>query len=112
MFQHGEEVVWHRWLSGGIDEYGGQRPGTRVDQTLTGVGFSPEGTAEDTPDGRVTTQAELVISGSSIQYSAKDQFTVRGVRYGVEGTSAGGWRNPFTGWSPGQTIKLTRVTGV
>lgn len=111
MFEHGEAALWHRWMSGGVDEYGGQRPGAYVDQELTSVGFAPEGTTEDTPDRRVVTQAELVIPGTAIAYTARDQFTIRGVRYGVDGTSAGGWRNPFTGWDAGQTIRLKRVTG-
>lgn len=111
MFAHGETAVWHRWIDGGTDEYGGKQPGTYVDQDLRSVGFAPEGTAEDTPDRRVVTNAELILQGSSIAYSARDRFTVRGVTYGVEGTSAGGWRNPFTGRTPGQVILLKRVTG-
>lgn len=111
MFGHGEQVIWHRWVDGGYDEYGGKNPGTHVDQLLENVGFAPESTEEVTTDRRVSTEAKLIVFGSPVPYTARDQFTVRGVRYGVLGTSSGGWRNPFTGWSPGQEIQLRRVTG-
>jgi len=111
VFEHGEAVVWRRWVDGGIDEYGGKLPGTYVEQDLESVGFAPEESVEDRAGHRTLTTAQLVVYGSPIPYSARDQFLVRGVRYGVEGTSSGGWRNPFTGWSPGQTIDLKRVVG-
>lgn len=111
VFDNGETVTWHRWIPGGTDDYGKPLPGTYVEQDLTGVAFAPEGTDESEPDGRTVIDAEIIVRGSAIPYSARDQFTARGVRYGVEGASAGGWRNPFTGWTPGQTIKLKRVVG-
>lgn len=111
MFEHGEKATWHRWRdSAGRDDYGKPLPGGYSSVDLDGVGFAPEATDEDTPDNRVTSQAKLYLR-PAIPYSAKDQFTIRGERYGVTGTSQGGWVNPFTGTDHGQEIKLVRVTG-
>ena len=112
MFANGESVIWHRWRdSAGKDEYGEPLPGGYSPVDLGGVGFAPESTEEDSPDRRVTSSAKLYVSGSSIPYCPKDQFTVRGERYAVDGRSQGGWVNPFTGVNHGQEIKLVRVTG-
>lgn len=111
MFDHGEQVTWRQWQDGGIDEYGGKLPGSYVEHPLMGVGFAPEQSVDDSSGHRVITTAQIIIRGKTIPYSSRDQFEVRGVRYGVRGNSSGGWINPFTGWSPGQTIDVERVVG-
>lgn len=111
MFANGESVTWHRWEdSTGKDDYGEPLPGGYVPTVVDGAGFAPESTQEDTPDRRVVSSAKLYVK-SPIPYSAKDQFTIRGVRYGVNGSAQGGWVNPFTGALHGQEIQLVRVVG-
>lgn len=112
MFEHGDAVVWHRHSGGGVDDWGDPAPDGFEDVELSGVGYAPESTEEprDGASHRVVSQAKLYLS-EPIDYSARDEFTARGVRFEVEGDSAGGWMNPFTGWSAGQEILLRRVTG-
>lgn len=112
MFDLGDAVVWHRYTGGGVDEYGDPAPGGFQDVELPGVGFAPESTVEprEGSSQRVVSEAKLYLT-EPIDYSARDEFTARGVRFEVEGDSAGGWMNPFTGWSAGQEILLKRVTG-
>jgi hypothetical protein len=112
MFDHGDQVLWHRFTGSGVDQYGDPAPIGFEDVELTGVGFAPESTVEprDGASQRVVSEAKLYLS-EPIDYSSQDEFTVRGVRFEVEGDAAGGWMNPFTGWSAGQEILLRRVTG-
>lgn len=110
MFDNGESIIWHRWVDGGEDDYGGTLPGGYSDLVVPGAGFAPESTKEDTPDNRVVSQAKIYLK-SPIPYRSKDQFTVRDRRYAVEGDAQGGWVNPFTGTDHGQEILLTRTTG-
>jgi hypothetical protein len=112
MFEHGDAVRWHRYTEGGVDEYGDPAPGGFEDVDLPGAGFASESTVEprDGASQRVVSEAKLYLS-EPIDYGAQDEFTVRGARFGVEGDSAGGWSNPFTGWAAGQEILLRRVTG-
>lgn len=111
MFANGESVTWHQWFdSAGTDDYGEPLPGGYNDQVVAGAGFAPESTKEDSPDSRVVSSAKLYVK-TPVPYSAKDQFTIRGVRYAVDGTSQGGWVNPFTGTLHGQEIILVRVVG-
>lgn len=112
MFEHGDQVVWHRYTEGGVDEHGDPAPGAFENVELAGVGYAPESTVEprDGASQRVVSEAKLYLS-VPIDYGARDEFTVRGVRFEVEGDAAGGWVNPFTGWSAGQEILLRRVTG-
>lgn len=112
MFDHGDAVTWHRFTGGGVDDYGDPAPGGFQDVDLPGAGFAPESTEEprDGASQRVVSQAKLYLT-EPIDYSSQDEFTVRGVRFEVEGASMGGWSNPFTGWAAGQEIMLKRVTG-
>lgn len=112
MFEDGEPVTWHRYRGGGTDRYGDPAPATFEDVVLERVGFAPESTVEprDAASQRVVSEAKLYLA-EPIDYTAQDEFTARGVRFGVEGQSAGGWLNPFTGWAAGQEILLRRVTG-
>ena len=64
MFEHGEHVIWRRWVDDGIDEYGGKLPGTYVEQVVESVGFAPEESVEDRAGHRVLTTAKLVVAGS------------------------------------------------
>lgn len=110
MFDNGESVIWHRWTEGGTDDYGMTLPGGYSDVVVPGAAFAPESTKEDSPDTRVVSQASLYLT-SPIPYRARDQFTVRDLRYAVEGDAQGGWTNPFTGTGHGQEILLKRTTG-
>lgn len=108
MFEHGEAVTWHRFSEGTEDDYGNITPGGFADESIT-AGFAPEST-EESGTGRVVSDAKLYLS-DAIPYQARDEFTARGVRYGVRGDGQGGWVNPFTGSAFGQEILLRRVTG-
>lgn len=109
MFTHGEQILWHRWQSAGRDSHGSPT-GTLADPIpVENVGFAPESTEES--GGKQVVSTAKLYCNPPIGYGSRDQFTVRGVRYAVDGDSQGGWRNPFTGTQFGQEIQLKRVTG-
>lgn len=118
MFDYGEEVIWHQWTPGGLDEYGTTRPGTFQDHIIDRAGFAPESVTEPQDDQQSIVGARLFLT-SPVRHGQRDQFTVRGLRFAVvgDGDSAPGqlpttaWMNPFTGNTPGQEIRLKRVKG-
>lgn len=104
----GEPIIWHRHTEGVEDEYGNISPDSYTDEEITAA-FAPEST-RDADGDRVVSDAKLYLR-EPIPYLSKDLFTARGVKYFVEGDSAGGWVNPFTSTMFGQEIQLKRVTG-
>lgn len=109
MFPHGEQLTWRRFSPAAEDDYGNIIPGDYVDEELTGA-FAPESTQGQDSDYRVVSDAKIYLR-ATIPFSSRDRFIVRGVEYAAIGDSAGGWKNPFTGFVPGQEILLRRVTG-
>jgi hypothetical protein len=114
-----DNAIWHRYAAGTEDDYGEQSGHTFTDKPLDeipgqSIAFAPEEVHAPEPrDGtsqRVVSEARLYLD-VPIAYGARDQFTVRGVRFEVEGESLGGWENPYTGGSSGQEIRLQRITG-
>lgn len=106
---------------GGVDRYGDRLP--TVSRTVDGCIFAPRGSS-----GGVTASREGASSGGlaspntvitgltafmpeSAAIDATD-IVVRadGTRWEVQG-EPGLWRSPFTGWTPGLQVALTRVEG-
>lgn len=111
MFERGETVTRHVYVPGADDGYG-EGPPTFTDEVWSNVGFAPGGSAEPLRGGstRVTTDATL-YDPLSRAVDPRDQFTVRGRRYMVDGDASGAWVNPFTGRAPGGTVTLKAVAG-
>ena len=110
-FPRGETVTRHVFTPGEDDGYG-PGPGTFADESWAGVAFAPAGAVEQLADGssRVIATATL-YDPLARPVDPRDEFTVRGVRYGVDAEASGAWRNPFTGWTPGGTVALKAVSG-
>lgn len=114
MFDNGEQVTWHRFIPGPQDPYGHPLPGGFVDTLVENVAFAPTSVDETTPNQHTVLSAQLVLQGQTISYGPRDQFTVRGQRFAVDGTNTGGdgqvnaWRSPFSGALFGQIINLKR----
>lgn len=110
MFAHGITVTVER--SGGTDRFGNALPGTS--HSIAGCAVAPRSSEERT-DGQAT-----VISGRSLYLPAGSDITAHDVvvlngapqpgdeRWQIEGEPAE-WTNPFTGWSPGIVVALTRA---
>lgn len=117
MFPFGETVTRLRGVAT-EDPYSGET--TDVDWAnpselpIAGVGFDPGGSAEPVQvdsDQRVITQPTIydpsyadVLAGDRIRRE------LTGKTYEVDGDPAE-WRSPFTGWQPGQVIRLKIVEG-
>lgn len=109
MFGHGESVL-HHVATTSRNAVGQTRTTHAAPVEVPGCAFAPESTQEprDGTQVRTVSTAKLYVPpGLVVQPS--DEFTVRGVRYAVEG-DPGQWVNPFTGWAPGAEIKLRRVS--
>lgn len=112
MFGHGDSVLHHRY-AGTVRNAHGQTVVSYADPVeLHGVGVAPGASTEPRDGGsyRVVSQTTIYVPpGTTVD--ARDQFTVRGIKYGVEGDAAGEWRNPYTGWNPGSAVTLRRISG-
>lgn len=107
-FKFVEPVTWHHQQSSVTNEYGDEESGGFVDIEMVGA-FAPVTTRETETD-RVISDAKLYLR-EPIKYRSRDQFTIRGQRFMVEGDSRGGWWSPYSGRVVGQEILLKRVTG-
>lgn len=81
---------------------------------IEGVAFDPGGSAEPISaesDMRVITQP-TIYDPSYADVTAGDRVVraLTGKTYEVDGDPAQ-WRSPYTGWAPGQVIKLKIVEG-
>ncbi len=77
---------------------------------VPGAAFWPEQSVETRDGGqRVVRPARLAVPFGQAT-DPRDQWLVGGVRYQAGGDT-GRWENPFTGWQPGATITVERVTG-
>lgn len=112
-FAHGETVTRHVYSeSGGEDDGYGQADPDFTDEVWANVGFAPGLSDEPIAGGSTRTTAMATLYDPlSRPVDARDEFTVRGVRYMVDGDASGVWRSPFTGWSPGGTVTLKAVSG-
>ena len=112
--RRGEPVTWHHLEAGaGVDDWGDPVGDTYTDTVVPNVAVAKTSVQEPRDGGgfRLVEETTLYFSPSLI-VGARDQFTVRGERYEVEGSSAlDEWRNPFTGDVPGSEVKVRRVSG-
>lgn len=111
-FPHGESVTLHRYAGQARNAHGQVVVSWHPDEVVPGVAVAPGSSVEPRDAGsyRVVTQMTLYMP-PGVTVDPRDQITVRGVRYGIEGDMSGEWRNPFTGWSPGSAVTLKKVSG-
>jgi len=109
LFPYGESVTLHRYSGVTRNAHGAVITQFADPVVIAKAAFAPGSTSE--PQGeRVVTQATVYLpAGTTV--GPRDQFTVRGVRYEVDGDMSGEWVNPFNGHSPGSAVALRRVTG-
>lgn len=70
----------------------------------------PRGSTEVlTSEDLVTDQLTVLLPAGTV-VKPTDKMTVRGDDYTVDGTSFA-WQSPFTTWSPGVEVNVTKVTG-
>lgn len=98
------------------DPYSGESDGALdwsnpTELTITGCGFDPGGSFENTEARRdaITTQPTLYAPADA-DITANDRVQVRSLTYDVQGHPAL-WRSPFTGWTPGIAVTLRLFEG-
>jgi hypothetical protein len=87
---------------------------TRADERrIEGVAFAPRTSSEAGGDMRTA----VVRSGLTVYIPAVSGLTAQhrivradGTEWRVAGAAAQ-WRNPLTGWAPGEQVEVERVTG-
>lgn len=112
MWGNGEQVIWHQHGVTGVDSYNRPVLGWTdhvLDNVAVAPGSSSEGGTIRNPHRLSTQMTIFLVMDPGV--SDMDEFTVRGLRYEVDGDLEGGWRNPFTGTSFGTEINLKRGTG-
>lgn len=106
----GDTVTHHRATTT-RDEYG-HSVRTFEDTVIHNVTVAP-GSSTEPRDGdnlyRVVTKPTIYLP-AGIAVSAQDEFTVRGLRFGVEGVPFT-YVHPVSGWSPGTPVTLRRDEG-
>lgn len=104
-------IVRVRATPGGVDAYGDPIPGTEDRTDIPDAFTAPRESSELTDRGRVGVIVGLTLFAPySFDLTYDDRVEVDGVLYEIEG-EPGRWRNPFTGWTPGLTVALSRVEG-
>ena len=107
-----ETALWHKYLpEGGRDRYNRPISGFAEPVAIPIRGFDP-GTSSEPRDGtarRVNTKPTLYLR-SDPGISPLDEFSVRGVRYEVEGDAAV-WVSPHSGRLAGCEVALRKGTG-
>jgi hypothetical protein len=78
--------------------------------TVVNGAFNP-GTSVELVQGQdlLTVQPTIYLP-PNVAPAAIDAVEVAGLRFEVDG-STDVWQSPFTGWHPGNVVKLKRVTG-
>ena len=115
MFAHGETVTRLRGMAT-IDAYGDEATDWNAPQSLVivGVAFDPGGSDEPVDAGhtqRVVTSPTLYDpTYADVEAGDRIRRNLTGITYEVDGNPAE-WRSPFTGWRPGQVVKLKVVDG-
>jgi hypothetical protein len=72
--------------------------------------YSPGGSTELVQGQDLLTVQPTVYLPSNVAPQSVDAVLIDGLRFDVDGDTDV-WRSPFTGWSPGNVIRLKRVTG-
>lgn len=107
-----ETALWHKYLpEGGKDRYNRPISGFAGPVTIAVRGFDP-GTSSEPRAGtsrRVNAKPTLYLRRDP-GIGSMDEFSVRGVRYEVEGED-GVWVSPYSGRLAGCEVTLRKVTG-
>lgn len=106
----GEQVTRHKWLKDERNAHGQLVP-VRVDELVEDVGIDvPDSDEPRNGVSERTIVALVLFLPPGMVISQRDEFTVHGERYGVEGY-APPVRNFFTATVFRTEVKLKRVTG-
>jgi hypothetical protein len=106
----GETVTLVRRSITSRDADGNDQPGT-AEVTITGVGWDP-GTSTEIIQGRdqVVQQARFFLPTGTVVDPLDGIRRASGQLYEVTG-EPGDYSSPITGWTPGVTVNVKRVTG-
>lgn len=106
----GETVTQHAYTGSTKNAHNRETP-VYQDVPVENVGVDvPDASEPRDPSTNRQVVALVIFVPANITVSGRDQFTVRGNRYGVEG-DPGGVRNFFTGTTFPTEVKLRKVTG-
>ena len=108
---HGRTVTIVRGSTDGYDEYGDPSSGSVSRTVVRGCAVAPRSSSEPDARGRRGVVVGLTLfapHGTDIRFT--DTVEVDGTAYEVEG-EPGVWVSPFTGWSPGVEVALSRAGG-
>jgi hypothetical protein len=107
-FPYGQQITLITRTRSGQDTYGNDIY-TESSTVVTGA-FNP-GTSVELVQGQdlLTVQPTIYLP-PDVQPQAIDAVEVDGLRFDVDGDT-NVWQSPFTGWQPGNVVKLKRVTG-
>lgn len=110
IFPYGQPVDLLTRTVTGQDSDGNDVWGTTT-TTIVGCAFDPGGSTELQQGSRdtVTTRPTVFLPAGTV-VGAVDRVTVAGRTFEVDGTPLY-YSNPFTGYTPGPVITLTRITG-
>ena len=82
-----------------------------TETTVTGVAVEPRPSTEQLEAGRnATVDGYTLYFPSGTAINAQNRVVVRGGTFDVLGDAAV-WASPFTGWSPGVVVQVTRTAG-
>jgi hypothetical protein len=107
-FPFGQQVTLISRTVTGQDSYGNDVYGET--STTVVAAFNPGGSTELVQGQDMVTVQPTVYLPASVQPLAVDAVLVNGQRFDVDGVTDV-WQSPFTGWHPGNVVKLKRVTG-
>ena len=98
--------------TGGDDAQGNPVFGADIVFSISDVAIAPTGSDEtaDSPGLFVVTGFDLYMPYAAPALVSSDRITIRGVEgWQVNGeTTASGWRNPFSGSTPGIVVNVRR----
>jgi len=79
---------------------------------IDGCAVAPVTSTEDTDQrAQVDTIADLFVPPTAVSVTAQSRIRLAdGTVWRVDGTPQW-WSNPYTGWSPGAVVRISRVTG-
>jgi len=113
-FANGVDVIVHRAVPGGVDQYGDPIPGTVTTHVLAGVALAPR-TGGGFGDVDSRSRAGVVVgltmyAAHDADIRPTDRVEIDGELWEVDG-EPGRWASPFTGRLHGCQVALKRAEG-
>jgi len=93
---------------GVVDYLGDPSPGTEFQ--LDGCVLAPRGSSEVNDFSQTVLEDVTLFCPAGADVRASDLVRWNGRTYSVQGTPSV-WESPFSDWTPGQQVALTRVEG-